>query len=620
MKNLAFFLFFTVPCFSTVQTVNEIDKVFFDFKSLQFEEAGIEIKDVKNEELKSELLRLKDLMYYAGQKDSTYFKTNGYSVNTEENLLGAIKMLSAGYFELYYHKTKGEAFKFFYEALQISKRLKIVSLQKASLMAILEYYHIEIAQNSRVQERYLKEFKALRSDAEDTIWINIYSLIFYTKTLETLNPDYFDVADQLRLLENKMDSKSSLVPKIDFELGLSLELQDKFNAADSYYKKAFEGAKAYPYLRDIRFFALIRRSIIAQQDKKFDKALAFIDGAKAHVDLADTLRSNYYINLYSSFYNNDLKKYDIAYLLLKDAYKADFQLDFRKNSLEINRLNVILKTQQKELENAQLRQNKTWLIVALSLLALLSALSYLAYKNIKAKKKIVEKEKEVQSQKMEKLLKDQELLSIDAMLEGQEKERQLIANDLHDNLGSVLTALKFNFQNIRDNKDVSVTVKDLLLTKTDALLEEAYQKVRGIAHATNAGVNAQEGLMPAVSNFAAKVSLMNKLSINVESHGMNKRLENALEITIFRIIQELITNVIKHARATEATINLTLHQESLNLMVEDNGLGFTVDQVKPKEGMGLHSIQKRIENLGGTVTIDSIAQKGTTLILDIPIP
>ncbi len=620
MKNLIVYLFFGLPFLICGKTINEIDKVFFDFKSLQFEEAGIEIKDVKNEELKNELLRLKDLMYYAGQKDSTYFKTNDYSVNADENLLGAIKMLSAGYFELYYHKTKGEAFKFFYEALQTSKRIKNVSLQKASLLAILEYYHIEIAQNSKVQERYLQEFKALGTDAEDIVLINLYKLIFYTKTLGELNPDYFIVADQLRVLENKMDPKSTLVPKIDFELGLSLELQDKFNAADSYYKKAFDKAKTYPFLRDVRFFALIRRSIIAQKDTKFEKALAFIDEAKAHVDLADTLRSNYYINLYSSFYNNDLKKYDTAYVLLKETYRADFQLDFRQNSLEVNRLNVVLKTQQKELENVRLRQNKTWLIIALALFGLLFALSYLGYKNIKAKKKIVEKEKELQDQKMEKLLKDQELLSIDAMLEGQEKERQIIANDLHDNLGSVLTALKFHFQNIRDKKGVSGADSDLLLNKTDDLLEEAYQKVRGIAHARNAGVNAQEGLLPAVRNFAAKVSVMNKLGIQVESHGMDKRVENALEITIFRIIQELITNVIKHAKASESIIHLTLHEDSINLMVEDNGIGFSTEKIKTKESMGLHSIQKRIENLGGNVTIDSIAKKGTTVILDIPIP
>jgi signal transduction histidine kinase len=186
-------------------------------------------------------------------------------------------------------------------------------------------------------------------------------------------------------------------------------------------------------------------------------------------------------------------------------------------------------------------------------------------------------------------------------------------------LGSVLATLKLHFQNIKARKDRKESDQDVLLQKTDDLLEEAYQKVRSIAHAGNVGMNAKEGLLPAVKNFASKVSIINKLMIEVEEHGMDKRLENSLEITIFRVIQELITNVIKHAHASEAIINLTHYEDSINLMVEDNGIGFNISHIKPRETMGLYSIQKRIENLGGRVTIDSIPQKGTTVIIDVPL-
>jgi two-component system sensor histidine kinase DegS len=100
---------------------------------------------------------------------------------------------------------------------------------------------------------------------------------------------------------------------------------------------------------------------------------------------------------------------------------------------------------------------------------------------------------------------------------------------------------------------------------------------------------------------------------------MNSRLENSLEITIFRIIQELVTNIIKHANANMVSIHLTQHEDCINLMVEDNGIGFEISQIKPSMGMGLYSIQKKIENLGGQVTIESIAQKGTTVIIDVPL-
>ena len=93
-----------------------------------------------------------------------------------------------------------------------------------------------------------------------------------------------------------------------------------------------------------------------------------------------------------------------------------------------------------------------------------------------------------------------------------------------------------------------------------------------------------------------------------------------MELTIFRIVQELITNVIKHANATEVSIHITNHEDSLNIMVEDNGKGFNASQVtKTNKGMGISSIDKRVEHLEGTMTIESEKHQGTTIIIDIPL-
>ena len=202
-------------------------------------------------------------------------------------------------------------------------------------------------------------------------------------------------------------------------------------------------------------------------------------------------------------------------------------------------------------------------------------------------------------------------------MSGRKKERQRLANDLHDNLGSLLTSLKIHFQSLKQG--LNATEEKEISKKTEELMEEAYQKVRGIAHVRNAGLKANEGLLPAVQKFAKKVSVLNKLAVNVETHGMTDRLENSLEITIFRIIQELVTNVAKHAMASECTIHLTNHEHTLNIMVEDNGQGFESKAITKKEGMGLYSIQKRVENLDGQVTIDSIPTEGTSIIIDIPL-
>jgi len=149
---------------------------------------------------------------------------------------------------------------------------------------------------------------------------------------------------------------------------------------------------------------------------------------------------------------------------------------------------------------------------------------------------------------------------------------------------------------------------------------EAYQKVRSIAHAKNSGVLASQGLMPALHKMAKTISETNALLVEVEDFGLRHRMENSLELNLFRMIQELITNIIKHAEATKATIQLTQHETSLNILVEDNGKGFAMHKIRNLDnGMGLRTIEKRVEHLGGNFTIDSNMGKGTSIIIDIPI-
>ena len=204
------------------------------------------------------------------------------------------------------------------------------------------------------------------------------------------------------------------------------------------------------------------------------------------------------------------------------------------------------------------------------------------------------------------------------MIDGQEKERTKIAEDLHDNIGSVLATLKLHFENLKLNREKKHFNQEELYNKTEALIDETYQKVRHIAHAKNAGVIANQGLLVAVKIMAEKASIANKIAIEVIDYGLDKRIDNNTELTVFRIIQELTTNIIKHADASEATINLSLYDKNLNVIIEDNGKGFNPNNVTESNGMGLNSIQKRVEHFGGDFEIDSTLGKGTSIIINIP--
>jgi len=246
-------------------------------------------------------------------------------------------------------------------------------------------------------------------------------------------------------------------------------------------------------------------------------------------------------------------------------------------------------------------------------------ITYFVYQNRTKRIKIANQVKQIEIQKLEKSLKDQELNEIDALLEGQEKEREKIAKDLHDNLGSLMATLKLNVEHLKFKNKATNPDDTKLFEKTEELITEAYLEIRNIAHTKNAGVIANQGLVPAIQNIVKNINFSDKIAVSFIPFGMNKRIDNALEVSIFRMIQELLTNIIKHAKATKATIQLTQHTDSINILVEDNGKGFDLDAVTNQNGMGLTQIERKVEALGGTFTIDSFPEKGTTLILDIPL-
>ena len=597
---------------------------FLNLAKLEFEAAKENVIAEPDRLMRFEMLQLTEILYYEGQKERTYFKlSNKKPTDSQDIELSLIRALNAGYVNLFYERSKSDAYKYFYQAYQLAKELDSPVLLKASLLAFFKYYNFEVAQISDSYKVQLDHFESLKEDYIDGVWLTLYKMIFYSKvpmSLGKLDSRYYELAKSLDEFENHLNQKSPVLTHIFYEKAIKFEIEADLKNCNKYLKKVIEQAKEYPFLKDEKFSSYMKLMIVETKKNEFKVAQDYLTKARKEINLADTLRSNYYLNLYSSFsFYAPQKIYDSAFFLLKKAYYQEFQLDFRRNTLEVKKLNAELKTQEKENTNLRLRENRTWLISALVGVALLFLTSYFAYTDQRSKNRIQTKDKEVQAMKLEKVLNDQEILGIDAMIEGQEKERQRISNDLHDNLGSVLATLKLHFQNIKARKDRKEFDQDVLLQKMDDLLEEAYQKVRSIAHAANVGVNAKEGLLPAIKNFASKVSIIDKLMIEVEEHGMDKRLENSLEITIFRIIQELITNIIKHAHATEVIIHLTHYEDTINLMVEDNGIGFDISLIRPQNSMGLYSIQKRIEILGGRVTIDSIPQKGTTVIIDIPL-
>ena len=110
-----------------------------------------------------------------------------------------------------------------------------------------------------------------------------------------------------------------------------------------------------------------------------------------------------------------------------------------------------------------------------------------------------------------------------------------------------------------------------------------------------------------------------KLKINLVVLGLNERLPENIETVIYRVLQELINNIIKHAQANEVTIQLIRESNEFMLMVEDNGKGFDLEKTMQQQGIGLKNITSRVEYLNGQVNYDTAVGKGTTVIIEIPL-
>ena len=546
----------------------------------------------------------------------------------ESNLSNDLKSFD----RFYYHMATGDTFFFNYP----NKDIEAISSYKSALneatskndsilicealKKILFVHRISFLVDNSTYEEYLKMYKKYAYDALEETYLNYYDLSFKFKNFYVKK---WDKNIEFYLLEKSTDigTPPYLKGKIKQLVGFYYEMIGEFSRSEKLYDEVlvlFEGLN-FDYVAYDRKTTLIYKAILEVNREKPEKAIYYLNQAKS--DKTDKLFTinRMYIDYWASQANYKLANYKAAYDYNSSyEYLRDSLNEFKYSTI-LTELETKYQTTEKEkqilVEQQKKKQNRNIALTLGGLLLLFGSLIfYLVQKNTTKKRKLAEQQQLLEQQKVATLLKEQELSSIDAMIAGQEKERTKVANELHDDLGSLMATVKLHFDNVK------VDQKDPALINAQKLLDEAYQKIRGMAHSKNSGVMANQGLLPAVKKMAKTINETNSLKVTVEDFGLGERMENSLELTIFRIIQELIANIIKHSKAHTATIQFTQHEDRLNIIVEDNGGGFDMAAVmRSQNGMGLGTIEKRIEHLEGTFTVDSVIGKGTSILIDIPI-
>lgn len=201
----------------------------------------------------------------------------------------------------------------------------------------------------------------------------------------------------------------------------------------------------------------------------------------------------------------------------------------------------------------------------------------------------------------------------------QEEERQRISRELHDDLGQALTTHLIALRNLQE--DLSLPRKDLF-DRLQSLYDQSYEifvRIRGIARDLRPPVLDTLGLKVAMQTYCTEFTRHTQLPVLFESDDPLPELPDAYNITLYRTLQEALTNVIKHARASQVWVDLSMDDDQVTLTIQDNGIGFGGEN-PGSNGIGLAGLRERITIAGGTLTVSSTPRHGTILSARFPWP
>jgi signal transduction histidine kinase len=219
---------------------------------------------------------------------------------------------------------------------------------------------------------------------------------------------------------------------------------------------------------------------------------------------------------------------------------------------------------------------------------------------------------------MKTALMIQQQLATKAVLEAEENERQRIAKDLHDSVGQMMSAAKMNLSAFESEISFQDNEQQMAFGRIIQLVDESCKEVRNVSHNMMPNALLKSNLASAVREFIDKLD-QRKLQVQLYTEGLDERLDSNIETVLYRVIQECVNNVIRHASATSMDVSLIKDQDGISATVEDNGSGFDTADKQKLNGMGLKNITTRIEYLKGTVEFDSTPGKGTVVALHVPV-
>ena len=299
--------------------------------------------------------------------------------------------------------------------------------------------------------------------------------------------------------------------------------------------------------------------------------------------------------------------------ILKNTQEIEGRYSLNEKEAEINSLNA-----EEKINSLVLYQHRTTDRILIAILIAFAIIGFLFYSNSKHKKKLLLSEAALHEQKIIELEKEKQLLATRSVLLGQEEERKRVAKDLHDGLGGILSVAKYSFNNMKQDLANSPE-NEIAFNKSMGFLNKSIQELRRVAKNMMPEALVEFGLDTALKDYCNSITNNGSLQIIYQSFEVtDDSVSPSIATIIYRIIQELINNILKHSNATKAVVQLVKRTDALSITVEDNGKGFDIKILNDSTGIGYLNLQNRVSYLEGTLDIQTAIGNGTFVSIEIP--
>lgn len=400
------------------------------------------------------------------------------------------------------------------------------------------------------------------------------------------------------MMTNQPDKHKSVATEA---LELSQKLDDRegitvaYRLLSDYYLNALQFDKAKEYASKA-----LQVAIESAQPENEKKAL---------LALSDISLGLHKIKDYEN-YRRQQDSIDLVLLnrqITRNTQELEKKYETEKKNSQIQQLE-----KDKRIQTLSIRQKNILNEVLIGTALTILIISLLAWRTYRQKQLL-------QQTRIQELEKEKQLFATEALLKGQEDERTRLAKDLHDGLGGMLSGIKHSLNTMKGNMIMTESNVQSFERSID-MLDASIKEMRRVAHNLMPESLIKFGLDTALRDFCSDVNQSGAVKLTYQSFGpTDKIIDQNVAITIYRVVQELVNNILKYASAAQAIVQLTVEPGKISVTVEDDGKGFDTGVLETTKGIGWSNIRSRIDYLKGKIDIRSQNGEGTSIHIEIPL-